>query len=135
MILTDAGPIIAIIDAADADHDDCVSALDDVQLPLATTWPAFTEAMYLLGANGGYPAQAALWTAVDNGVVEIMHLSDTAIKRSGALMDKYADTPMDLADATLVAAAEQLDTDRVFTIDDDFQIYRTKKNRPFTVIP
>jgi predicted nucleic acid-binding protein len=50
-------------------------------------------------------------------------------------MSKYRDTPMDLADASLVAAAEALDLARVFTLDSDFQIYRWKGRRKFEVVP
>ena len=64
MTLTDAGPLIAIIDADEPDHDRCVEALDEATLPLVTTWPAFTEAMYLLARVGGTHAQRALWRLV-----------------------------------------------------------------------
>lgn len=50
--LTDAGPLIAIIDADERDHEACLTALDDITLPMITTWPAFTEAMYLLSRGG-----------------------------------------------------------------------------------
>ena len=46
MTLTDAGPLIAIIDADEPDHSSCMYGLDQLILPLVTTWPAFTEAMY-----------------------------------------------------------------------------------------
>ena len=59
MTLTDAGPLVAIIDADEADHTACVAALDELALPLVTTWPAFTEAMYLLGIAGGIHGQRA----------------------------------------------------------------------------
>lgn len=39
MTLTDAGPLIAIIDADEPDHAVCLEALDQVALPLVTTWP------------------------------------------------------------------------------------------------
>ena len=42
---------------------------------------------------------------------------------------------MDLADATLVAAAEQLGDSRIFSIDSDFRFYRRKGGKGFTVIP
>lgn len=51
-------------------------------------------------------------------------------------MDRYEDLPMDFADGTLVALAEQLDTDAVLTTDRrDFGIYRIGRTRPFRVIP
>lgn len=135
MILTDAGPLIALADAGDLDHEKCVAALDDVRLPMVATWPAFTEAMYLLGASGGWPAQQALWALVEQGILRIHDLDEQATARSAALMGKYADTPMDLADATLVAAAEVLGTDRIFTIDRDFHVYRMRNRKGFKLIP
>lgn len=135
MMLTDAGPLIALADAGDADHDLCVAALADVRLPLITTWPAFTEAMYLLGASGGFPAQEALWGLVSEGQLRLVDLNQASVERSASLMAKYVDTPMDLADATLVAAAEQLNVDRIFTIDADFHVYRMANRKGFTVVP
>ena len=58
MTLTDAGPLIAIIDADEPDHDACVTALGRLALPLVTTWPAFTEAIYLLAPREGSGASA-----------------------------------------------------------------------------
>ena len=43
-------------------------------------------------------------------------------------MKQYADHPMDLADASLIVAAETLATTRIFTIDrQDFQTYRVRR--------
>ncbi|MEE8586481.1 MAG: hypothetical protein V3T83_16690 [Acidobacteriota bacterium] len=50
-------------------------------------------------------------------------------------MAKYQDLPMDLADATLVAAAEALHVKRVFTLDRDFRVYRFRNRQAFEIIP
>ncbi len=57
------------------------------------------------------------------------------LHRCHQLIEKYADVPMDYADATLVALAEELDTDLIFTTDGDFQIYRMRRNRPLRIVP
>ncbi|MGZ8494698.1 MAG: PIN domain nuclease, partial [Candidatus Binatia bacterium] len=62
MILTDAGPLVALVDQGEADHDACVASLVKFTGPMVTTWPAFTEAMYLLGEAGGSRAQEVLWS-------------------------------------------------------------------------
>ena len=56
-------------------------------------------------------------------------------KRTRALMAKYRDLPMDLADASLVAAAEALNLKRVFTLDSDFRVYRFRSRQAFDIIP
>jgi len=133
--LADAGPLIAIIDADEPDHASCMDALDQLILPLITTCPAFTEAMYLLARAGGIRAQQALWRLVSTDRLVVADLSPSAVDRSARLMDEYSDRPMDLADATLVALAEERGDRRIFTLDADFQIYRFRGRQRFQTIP
>ena len=102
---------------------------------MVTTWPAFTEAMYLLGRAGGLPGQQALWRLVFTSRLVIEELSERAVNQSARLMEKYADLPMDLADATLVALAEERRLRTVFSLDSDFGVYRLRGGRAFRVIP
>ena len=135
MILVDAGPLIAIIDRGEPDHRICVEALSSLTGPMLTTWPALTEAIYLLGRAGGWPAQEALWKLLARDDLQLIDLDQSLLRRTRALMKKYVDVPMDLADATLVAAAETLKLNRILTLDSDFQIYRLAGKRYFEVIP
>lgn len=135
MTLTDAGPLVALIDADEADHELCRSVLAQLPLPLSTTWPAFTEAMYLLSRAGGSAGREALWALVLTDRLQLVDLSRSAIERSAVLMGKYADLPMDLADATLVALAEERGDRRVFTLDRDFRIYRRYGRQHFDIVP
>lgn len=135
MTLTDAGPLIAIIDGDEPDHRACVEALDQIALPLVTTWPAFTEAMYPLVRGGGIDGQRALWRLVSTDRLVVADLSSSAVERSARLMDKYSDRPMDLANATLVAFAEEHGHGTIFTLDADFEIYRLRGRQRFTTMP
>jgi len=51
------------------------------------------------------------------------------------LMEQYCNTPMDLADASLVATAEILNLRRIFTLDSDFYVYRINNTGVFEVAP
>jgi hypothetical protein len=134
--LTDAGPLIAIIDADEPDHDACLAALDELALPLVTTWPAFTEAMYLLGEAGGWYAQETLWSLLERGDLVIAAQGAEDYKRMRTLMHKYRDRPMDLADASLVCLAEQRGLREIFTLDkEDFRIYRLHGRQTFSIWP
>jgi uncharacterized protein len=133
--LTDAGPLIALIDAGESDHDRCRATLEQLKLPLLTTWPAFTEAIYLLGQAAGWPGQQALWKLVRRSALTIAELDAGLGLRCAELMERYRDHPMDLADASLVALAEVRDLRTIFTLDDHFRSYRLSNRRHLAVVP
>lgn len=89
--------------------------------------------MYLVSRIGGWPLQRNLWKYIEEGVLQI-HLSNEAEqKRMRQLMEQYHDTPMDLADASLVTSAETLNLTRIFTLDSDFYVYRINDTSVFEV--
>lgn len=62
--------------------------------------------------------------------------SPAALRRARELIERYADTPMDYADATLVALAEETGVADVFTLDRrGFRIYRWGGKRAFRLHP
>lgn len=136
MTLTDTGPLVALINRNDPNHLVCIEAAKGLPRgPLMTTWPCFTEAMYLLHKAGGYPAQAALWLLREAGRLALHDTDEAEVARMAALMSKYHDLPMDLADASLMAMAERFGTRRVFTLDQDFRVYRFADGAAVEVIP
>ena len=135
MTLCDTAPLVALVNARDKDHGRCVAALQTLPRPLVTTWPCFAEAMYLCYRNGGYPAQQALWRFVARRVLTFHDLSAAEIAQMPILMEKYRDTPMDLADASLVVAAQTLGATRIFTLDSDFFVYRLENGAALKVVP
>jgi predicted nucleic acid-binding protein len=125
-VVVDAGPLIALFDPKDAQHDRCVGILRGMREPLVTTIPVLTEAFHLLG-----PASTGsdrLRDFVLKGGLALWYFDDRSVVRAFELMERYADQSMDLADASLVVAAERLATRKVFTIDRrDFTVYRVKR--------
>lgn len=125
--LTDTGPLVALININDPYHGRAEGILSRLpRVPLITTWPCLTEAMYLLFQAGGYSAQEELWGWVADGLLSL-HLPDEGgWRRLQELMAQYRDAPMDLADASVVGAAEALSALKVFTLDRHFYAYRLK---------
>jgi uncharacterized protein len=126
MILVDTGPLVALFDPQDDQHNRCRATLKGIREPLLTTIPVLTEAFHMLG-----PASIGsdrLREFVEDGGLSVWFLDRAWLTRAFELMELYADHPMDLADASLVAAAEALSTRRVFTIDrKDFDTYRVRR--------
>jgi uncharacterized protein len=134
MILVDAGPLIALLDGSDAKHQLCTIALQSIDEPLLTVWPALTEAMYLLRYS--LEAQEALLSDIERGALLTEALTADDCTRMRHLMRKYRNLPMDLADAALVAVAERERISRIFTLDRrDFEVYRPAGIRRFDIIP
>ena len=137
MILVDTGPLVALFDHKDAEHDRCANVLKSLREPLQTTIPVLTEVFYMLG-----PATREsdrLREFVEKGGLSIWFFDRPALTRAFELMEIYADHPMDLADASLVVAAESLGTRKVFTVDrKDFETYRVRRGHrhyPMEIVP
>jgi predicted nucleic acid-binding protein len=125
VILTDTGPLVALLDRDDPNHQAGLkAALALPSTPLLTTWPCFTEAMYLLGSVGGFQYQAPLWQMIGTNRLVLHEATVAERRRMSTLMETYRDRPMDLADASLVAVAESLSLRQVFSFDSDFNFYR-----------
>ena len=124
MILTDTGPLVALINLNDPYHQAALQAAARLPTgPMVTTWPSFTEAMYLLGQATGIDGQEALWKMIFANRLKIRDAATGEPERMAELMRKYSDLPMDLADASLITAAEALAVRRIFSFDGDFRIY------------
>lgn len=126
MILIDTGPLVALFDPRDPLHGHCKAVLRDLQEPLSTTVPVLTEVFHLLPPDtlGAIRLREFLL----RGGVAVWLLDQPALERSLALMERYSDHPMDLADASLITAAEALSTQKIFTIDrNDFTTYRIRR--------
>lgn len=85
--------------------------------------------MYFLGQSpDGAHRLADLVSASSMEVLDLCRAPE--LKAAAVLMERYADTPMDFADATLVLLAEALDIHHVLTLDRrGFSTYRTRKRR------
>lgn len=126
MILADTGPLVALFDPADGSHERCVEILKSIDEPLGTTVPVLTEALHLLGP-ASIGAQRLMEFIAAGGLI-LWFLGDEALSRCFELMIRYADRPMDLADASLVTMAEEERLRTVFTIDrSDFSAYRIRR--------
>jgi hypothetical protein len=91
--------------------------------------------MYLLGDLSGWKAQELLWRLLAREQLVIADIGRRGRERMAALMAKYRDLPMDLADASLIAVAEERGFARIFTLDRHFLVYRTARGRTLTILP
>ncbi len=137
MILVDRGPLIALFDPRDALHERCKRTLKTLRSPLRTTIPVLTEAFQILSPESHGSDRLRDFIAL--GGLGVWFLDRGALERAFELMERYADHPMDLADASLIVAGETLNIRRIFTVDRrDFAAYRIRRGHrhyPVEILP
>lgn len=128
-VLLDTGVIVALLDRSERHHRHCVKAVQGIRVPLVTCEAVLAESCYLLRDLRG--AAAAVLDNVTAGIFQIpFQLSkDAAVVKP--FLRKYQDRSIDLADACLIALAEEFQTGEILTLDADFHIYRWGKNKIF----
>jgi uncharacterized protein len=100
-LLLDTGALVSLLDRSQTNHLKCRRAFADWTGPVVSTEAVLTEATHLLaGVQGG---RAACVDFFLSGGALLVPSSTTSLQRVRKLLDKYADLPMDFADATLVA--------------------------------
>ena len=121
-VLVDAGPLIALFDRDDKYHDKIKKFLEGHKYKLISTVAVFTEVSHMLDFNVHSQIDFFEWT-LQKGL-GLHDITEADIHRVIILTEKYADLPMDFADATLVIAAEKTGLRKIISIDRDFDIYR-----------
>jgi hypothetical protein len=124
---------VALIDRSESNHHKCVQWFKGFSGRLYSTEAVLTEVLYLL--NFSITAQKAAFDFVLELIVEIIPTDIDSTRQARALMAKYADLPMDYADATLVTLAENAAVSRIVTLDKkDFSIYRLPGGKSFKIL-
>jgi len=132
MVIADTGFWLALSNRKDRHHALAKRRLRQLREPLITTWPVVAETCYLLLSRLGPGSQRRFMDSFSDGAFSVFELRREHGSRISALMESYADLPMDLADASLVLLAEELGHGRILSTDDrDFNAYRWKRHEPF----
>lgn len=130
MILVDTGPLVALFDPRDSQHVRCRNLLAAIRESVLTTVPVLTEVFHMLSPT----SQGAdrVRDFVSEHGLGVWFLDGTGLGRAFELMEQYQDHPMDLADASLIVAAETLGARKIFTIDRrDFTAYRIRRGHRY----
>ena len=132
--ILDTGPWVALIDRSESRHFECIEWFKNFTGMLYSTEAVLTEVLYLL--NFSIQAQTAAIDFVLNSIVELIPSDLDSFRSVRKLMFKYADFPMDYADATIVCLAMHTDIHHIVTFDrKDFSVYRLPNKGCFKIIP
>lgn len=134
-MLLDTGPLVALLDRRDFHHETILDLFPSLIDRLVTSEAVVTEATHLTGRSGRGNVALPL-EFILQAEIPVAPLTTEGYRRCAILMRKYAGTPMDFADATLVALSDPLGIDRVFTLDQrGFAAYVGARGKKFSLLP
>ena len=131
-LLTDSGPLVALLNHRDEHHDWAREQFAHFSSPLSTCEGTITEVSHLLYLDGLPPWDVL--ELLDRQIITIQFDLESNLDRVLSLMKKYADTPMDFVDACLVVMTESKRDCRLITLDSDFRIYRRFERQSIPLI-
>jgi len=133
-VLTDTGPLVAILSSTDQYHEVCLQTVQGLHGPLLTCWPVITEAAWLLQSTPG--AFERLLRSISDGIVEILPVAGKEGAGVAEIMKKYGSLRPQFADAMLVYLATRENIRTIFTLDRrDFSVYRTGRKGALRIVP
>lgn len=133
-VLTDTGPLVAILSPSDQYHEVCLQTVQGLRGPLLTCWPVIAEAAWLLQrAPLGFEK---LLRGISEGVVEILPVAGKESTAIADIMKQYRTLRSQFADAMLVYLANRENIKTIFTLDRrDFSVYRRARKGAFRIVP
>ncbi|WP_216917736.1 type II toxin-antitoxin system VapC family toxin [Nocardia noduli] len=136
MIVCDTGPLVAVLNKNDADHQRCLDLLETHPGPLLVPSPVLAEVCYFLETRVGPQIEAAFLESIAANEIELVELTRTDLQRMAELVRKYADFPLGAVDAAVLAVAERLGVREVATLDlRHFSAVRTRHSTPLRLLP
>jgi len=129
--LLDTGPLVSFLAAGLQHHAWAVEQWKEFRPPLLTCEPVLTEAAFLLKREGW--DTDGLFALLERGVIRIAIAVEREQADLRALMCRYRNRPMSLADACLVRLSEIHASAEVVTLDAAFRIYRRHGNKVISV--
>jgi predicted nucleic acid-binding protein len=135
-IIADSGAVYGLYDRRDAFHAVLRAAIEKARDLIVLPAPTLGEIDYLLRVRLGNPALLRFLTDIQEGAFVIETVTMADLRRCASLIEKYLDLDLGLADASVVAVAERLGTDRILTVDQrDFRVIRSARGKPFHLVP
>ena len=137
MIVVDTGFLVALLDADDRHHERCATWLAGNDEALVVPIPVVTETCYFVERDGGPELEADFLESFGpNEIFEMIDLRPGDWSRTVDLVRTYADLPLGVVDASVVAIAERLGSRQIATLDHrHFTVVRPAHATVFELIP
>lgn len=135
-LVSDTGPLLALLDADDPQHERCVSMVGEIGEDIVVPAAVLVELDYWVLKLLGPDAWATFTEDLAQGAYRLHHLGERDVARAAELERTYADLDLGYVDAAVIVTCEQLGETKVATLDRrDFSAVRPAHCRALTLLP
>jgi predicted nucleic acid-binding protein len=135
-LVLDTSGLLAVLDSDQRLHEPAREAFGGYDGPLLLSPFVLAEMDYLLTTRVGRGAELALLSEIARGAYRLEPFSAQDVARAVAVIERYPDLEVGLADASVVVLANRYDTLDVLTLDErHFRVLRGVRDLPFRLLP
>ena len=135
-MIIDTSALLAYFDTDEPDHQAVAAVLDNTDQPLVVSPYVVTELDYLVASRMGVAAELAVLVELAGGAWELPAIDGEGLKDARAVIERYADQRIGVADASNVVLAARYQTQTIVTLDHrHFDVLRPLAGGTFKVLP
>jgi hypothetical protein len=135
-VIVDTSALLALFDTDEPDHRAVADVLEDASEPLAVSPYVVAELDYLVATRLGVTAQLAVLRELAGGAWDLPDIDGEDVARASAIIERYADQELGIADASMVVLASRYRTRTIVTLDRrHFGVVRPLNGGRFTILP
>ena len=136
MILVDTSGLLSAMDASDPAQRRTAAALHGARGPRLLSPFVLAELDYLLARRVNASAARRLLDEVTRGAYRLEAFGVDDVRQAAAIIDRYRDLELGLADASIVVLAKRHGVNDIVTLDErHFRAVRGPRGRPFRILP
>ena len=134
-MIVDTSVLLAAFVPDQRKHKACARTLAEADSLVISPY-VLAELDYLTARIAGVDAELVLLEEISSGAYELATFDAVDLVRARALIERYRDLPLGLADASLVVLADKHNEDAIATLDErHFRVVQSLRGRPFRILP
>jgi hypothetical protein len=135
-VIVDTSALLAYFDLDEPDHEPVAEVLAETSEPLVVSPYVIAELDYLVASRLGARAELAVLAELAGGAWDLPAIDVDGLSQSHAVIQRYADQGIGLADASNVVLAGRYRTRTIVTLDHrHFDVLRPLSGGRFTIMP
>jgi predicted nucleic acid-binding protein len=136
VLVCDTSGLLAYFDASDAHCPEVTTVIEADPGPFVVSPYVIAELDYLLATRLGVAVELAVLAELSDGAWDLPAMDPGDLRDARAVVDRYRDQNIGVADASLVVMAHRYKTDRLLSLDRrHFDVVRTVEGKHFMVLP